>query len=248
VTPPAAAATLELTAAQRAVAEAVGAGGGHLLVTGRAGTGKSTLLEHIVATEQRKVAVCAPTGVAALNVGGQTIHSLFKLPIGLIGPTPLVQDRALQRLLSAIEVLIGHTSEEARLFLPRSPRLMRLAGVPVVGPAAVRAIDWVVTETVYGRANRRFARRHAKAGGKVHRYIMDWHAPGNIFGAAHTVDLPLLLGNRKTWDGVGLIAGANWEDVDMTGRAVRSLWAGFARGDDLGEAGAVDGALHYRRV
>ncbi|MDQ1513868.1 MAG: ATP-dependent helicase, partial [Microbacteriaceae bacterium] len=102
----AARAAVELTSAQQAVAEAVGTGGGHLLVTGRAGTGKSTLLEHIVATEQRKVAVCAPTGVAALNVGGQTIHSLFKLPIGLIGPTPLVQDRALQRLLSAIEVLI----------------------------------------------------------------------------------------------------------------------------------------------
>ena len=99
-------AELELTEKQRRVAEAVTEDRGHLLVTGRAGTGKSTLLEHVVATSGRRVAVCAPTGVAALNVGGQTIHSLFKLPIGLIGPAPLVQDRALQRLLSAIDVLI----------------------------------------------------------------------------------------------------------------------------------------------
>ncbi|MFC4397327.1 carboxylesterase family protein [Arthrobacter sedimenti] len=178
---------------------------------------------------------------------------LAAMPFGTqYGHDPLPEESAIEaawnRTAPAIDVLIGHTSEEARLFLPRSPRLMRVAKVPVVGKAAVRAIDWVVTETVYGRATRRFARRHAKAGGQVHRYVLDWHAPGNIFGAAHTVDLPLLLGNRKTWDGVGLIAGARWEDVDMTGRAVRSLWAGFARGDDLGEAGVVDNALRYRRV
>ncbi|TQJ58812.1 para-nitrobenzyl esterase [Arthrobacter sp. SLBN-83] len=203
-------------------------------------TGKTPALD-VVAFEAQVTQVAKKFGMlAAMPFGTQYGHDPLPEESGI--------EAAWNRTAPAIEVLIGHTSEEARLFLPRSPRLMRLAGVPLVGPAAVRAIDWVVTETVYGRANRRFARRHAKAGGKVHRYIMDWHAPGNIFGAAHTVDLPLLLGNRKTWDGVGLIAGANWEDVDMTGRAVRSLWAGFARGDDLGEAGAVDGALHYRRV
>ncbi|WP_285246753.1 carboxylesterase family protein [Pseudarthrobacter sp. efr-133-R2A-89] len=178
---------------------------------------------------------------------------LAAMPFGTqYGHDPLPEEDAIEaawdRSASAIDVLIGHTTEEARLFLPRSPWLMRLAAVPLVGAAAVRAIDWVVTETVYGRATRRFARRHAKAGGRAHRYVLDWHAPGNVFGAAHTIDLPLLLGTRKTWDGVGLINGARWEDVDSTGRSVRALWAGFARGDDLGEAGAVDDALHYRRV
>lgn len=91
---------------QRLVEQAIEQGDGHLLITGRAGTGKSTLLNHVVATTRRVVAVCAPTGVAALNVGGQTIHSLFKLPIGLIGPTQLRQDRVLQRLLTALDVLI----------------------------------------------------------------------------------------------------------------------------------------------
>lgn len=50
----------------------------NLFVTGKAGTGKSTLLQYFRATTAKNVAVLAPTGVAALNVGGQTIHSFFK--------------------------------------------------------------------------------------------------------------------------------------------------------------------------
>jgi ATP-dependent exoDNAse (exonuclease V) alpha subunit len=49
----------------------------NLFITGRAGTGKSTLLEYFRNTTNKKVAVLAPTGVAALNVHGQTIHSFF---------------------------------------------------------------------------------------------------------------------------------------------------------------------------
>jgi ATP-dependent DNA helicase PIF1 len=50
----------------------------HVFVTGRAGTGKSTLLSYFKLTTSKQVAVLAPTGVAALNVSGQTIHSFFK--------------------------------------------------------------------------------------------------------------------------------------------------------------------------
>lgn len=50
----------------------------HVFVTGRAGTGKSTLLEYFRAHTAKKIAVLAPTGVAALNVRGQTIHSFFR--------------------------------------------------------------------------------------------------------------------------------------------------------------------------
>lgn len=50
----------------------------HLFVTGKAGTGKSTLLEKFRTDTTKKIAVLAPTGVAALNVKGQTIHSFFK--------------------------------------------------------------------------------------------------------------------------------------------------------------------------
>lgn len=49
----------------------------HLFLTGKAGTGKSTLLEYFRTHTQKKIVVLAPTGVAALNVKGQTIHSFF---------------------------------------------------------------------------------------------------------------------------------------------------------------------------
>ena len=98
---------VSLTPAQQSVIDAVaGDDTSPLLVTGRAGTGKSTVLHRLVAAEQRKVAVVAPTGVAALNVGGQTIHSFLRLPVGLIGNSRLYQDRDLRRLLMALDVLI----------------------------------------------------------------------------------------------------------------------------------------------
>lgn len=56
----------------------------HLFITGRAGTGKSTLLSLLKRTTKKNAVVLAPTGVAALNVGGQTIHSFFKLPPKMI--------------------------------------------------------------------------------------------------------------------------------------------------------------------
>src|SRR5258706_2957248 len=56
----------------------------NVFITGRAGTGKSTLLRNFMATTKRRVAVLAPTGLAAINVGGQTIHSFFKFPHRLL--------------------------------------------------------------------------------------------------------------------------------------------------------------------
>lgn len=52
----------------------------HLFITGRAGTGKSTLLKHFVQNTQKKVVVLAPTGIAAIQVRGQTIHSFCGFP------------------------------------------------------------------------------------------------------------------------------------------------------------------------
>ncbi|HEX2840645.1 DEAD/DEAH box helicase [Hyphomicrobium sp.] len=57
---------------------------GHLFVTGRAGTGKSTLLRGLRNLIESELVVVAPTGLAGVNVGGQTIHSFFGLPPRLL--------------------------------------------------------------------------------------------------------------------------------------------------------------------
>lgn len=57
-----------------------------LFLTGKAGTGKTTLLKQIVATTHKKTLIAAPTGIAAINAGGVTLHSLFHLPFGSFIP------------------------------------------------------------------------------------------------------------------------------------------------------------------
>ncbi|WJL94313.1 AAA family ATPase [Microbacterium sp. ET2] len=98
--------TPALSAEQEALFRLIEDSRDHVFVTGRAGTGKSTLLQHLAWNTSKQIAVCAPTGVAALNVEGQTIHSLFRLPIGLIANTDLDQSDATRRILNAIDTLV----------------------------------------------------------------------------------------------------------------------------------------------
>lgn len=58
-----------------------------LFITGKAGTGKTTMLRNIVSRKFKKTVVVAPTGVAAINAEGVTIHSFFQLPIRPLLPT-----------------------------------------------------------------------------------------------------------------------------------------------------------------
>lgn len=51
-----------------------------VFLTGKAGTGKSTFLKYVCEHTKKKYVVLAPTGVSAINVGGSTIHSFFKMP------------------------------------------------------------------------------------------------------------------------------------------------------------------------
>jgi len=64
----------------------------HCFVTGKAGTGKTTLLKRLVERTQKNVVVVAPTGVAAVNAGGVTIHSMFGLPLTCFVPSDDIVD------------------------------------------------------------------------------------------------------------------------------------------------------------
>lgn len=58
----------------------------HIFLTGKAGTGKTTFLKNLAERTHKQFVVVAPTGIAALNAGGVTIHSQFLLPLGLFLP------------------------------------------------------------------------------------------------------------------------------------------------------------------
>lgn len=82
-----------------------------VFLTGKAGTGKTTFLRQIRQTSKKKLVIVAPTGVAAINAGGMTIHSLFQLPFGPLLPNladrPEVKYNTEKRdLLQNLELLI----------------------------------------------------------------------------------------------------------------------------------------------
>lgn len=78
----------------------------HIFITGKAGTGKSFLLYYFRQNTKKNVVVCAPTGVAALNVAGQTIHSLFRIPPEFIRKDSLAEDSNSARLLRHIDTVV----------------------------------------------------------------------------------------------------------------------------------------------
>ena len=76
-----------------------------IFITGRAGTGKSTLLRLFKSTTRKNIVVLAPTGVAALNVGGQTIHSFFKFPPRLIENSG-IRKQKFRKIYTKIDIII----------------------------------------------------------------------------------------------------------------------------------------------
>lgn len=78
----------------------------HFFITGKAGTGKSTLLQLFRKTTNKKTVVLSPTGISALNVQGQTIHSFFQFAPKLLVAHELFIVKRLVGLLKAVEVII----------------------------------------------------------------------------------------------------------------------------------------------
>lgn len=102
----------------------------NLFITGRAGTGKSTLLNYFRSKTAKKIAVVAPTGVAALNVQGQTLHSFFKFKPGVtlesIKKLERAKDRSIYSNLDT--VVIDEISMVRSDLLDCIDRFLRLNG------------------------------------------------------------------------------------------------------------------------
>lgn len=79
--------------------------GQSFFLTGKAGTGKSTLLRHFKNKTSKKVVYLAPTGLAAVNIGGQTIHSFFKFPPRLFDRHE-IKARRNRKLYQKLEIIV----------------------------------------------------------------------------------------------------------------------------------------------
>ena len=67
--------------------------GKSIFLTGKAGTGKTTFLKTVMEKSRKRSIVVAPTGVAAINAGGVTIHSFFQLPLSPYVPNSKIKNR-----------------------------------------------------------------------------------------------------------------------------------------------------------
>lgn len=156
-----------------------------------------------------------------------------QMPFGIeFGAAPFPSeeglDAAYRKSAPHIPVLIGHLRDEAALFIPPvSQSILQL-----FEPARRRIVKYL-TGRLYAGPARLFARRHAAAGGKVMRYVIDWGR--GAYGAAHLAELALLF-PAQDWIGSPLVpAGISPEELIRAGKPLRRLWAGFARGESVAE-------------
>lgn len=149
---------------------------------------------------------------------------------------------------AAIDLLIGFTSEEALLFVPRIPATKRLSELPIVGKPLTKAVVGALTWLVYRRDAATFAKRHVRAGGRASTYVVSWKAPHNVWGACHMIELPLLFGSEKTWHRAPLVRGASWAEIDREGKRLRAVWGDFARGALPTDADSIPRVATFRRL
>lgn len=106
----------------------------NIFLTGKAGTGKTTFLKYLQQNCSKNIIVAAPTGVAAINAGGVTLHSLFQLPFHPFIPTPAGKNELLQKL--------RFTSR--RLNLLRKMDLLVIDEISMVRSDTLDAIDTIL--------------------------------------------------------------------------------------------------------
>lgn len=121
----------------------------NIFLTGRAGTGKTTFLRRLHQITHKRFVVLAPTGVAAINAGGQTLHSFFQLPFGPAVPGSVLKKRGNgQRETFALQL------RKNKIELIRSLDLVVIDEISMVRADLLDAVDEVLRH--YRRNNKPF--------------------------------------------------------------------------------------------
>jgi len=117
-----------------------------VFLTGKAGTGKTTLLHRIIESTHKQAIIVAPTGIAALNAGGVTIHSFFQLPFGGFIPEFNVAPQFTDSVkLETKDSLLRHFKMNSqRKSLIRNLELLIIDEVSMLRADLLDAIDWTL--------------------------------------------------------------------------------------------------------
>jgi len=116
----------------------------HIFLTGKAGTGKTTFLKSLPTKTYKRMVVVAPTGVAAINAGGQTIHSFFQLPFGPQLPEDVMGGKAWGGAASKSLAAQFQKLNKKKLNLMRSLDLLIIDEISMVRADVLDAVDAVL--------------------------------------------------------------------------------------------------------
>ncbi|WP_269845052.1 ATP-dependent DNA helicase [Marinicauda salina] len=134
----------QLSASQADLVEYIAGSGANVFLTGKAGSGKTTVTRALIARMGRDAAVLAPTGVAAMNAGGMTLHAFFRLPPRLVTPDDVRRVRggkAMKALKTLIIDEISMVRADVMAAIDRSLRINRGVDAPFGGVQMVLAGD-----------------------------------------------------------------------------------------------------------
>ena len=130
-----------------------------LFLTGKAGTGKSTFLRYVAEHTKKKNVILAPTGIAAINAGGATLHSFFKLPFHPLLPNDTRYDRR------HIKETQKYTSEQRKLL--REVELIIIDEISMVRADIIDFIDKVLR--IYNRSSEPFGGKQLLLVGDIYQ-------------------------------------------------------------------------------
>lgn len=146
------------------------------------------------------------------------------MPFGPIGDREPMRADALHRSAARVELLIGHTRDDAAPFVDIVSTALWLNRFGPISTALTAPVVRLVTTLLFGVDG--MVKLWRRAGGRVATYRVDWAPSGAPLGACHCIELPLLFGDA--WSNSPMLAG-HAPPRELAAR-MRRTWADFARG------------------
>lgn len=127
----------------------------HVFLTGKAGTGKTTLLKQIIDNTYKNAVVAAPTGIAAINAGGVTLHSLLQLPFGTFVPENIPLSESSELVNTPQTIFRGRKMNKTKRKLLQELELLIIDEVSMLRADLLDCID-LILRSIRKRRNEPF--------------------------------------------------------------------------------------------
>ncbi|GAA3558749.1 carboxylesterase family protein [Amycolatopsis ultiminotia] len=169
---------------------------------------------------------------AAVVAASASFGAVGGLPFApILGCAPLPDAAEVPARIAAIapkiEILIGHTKDDAAPFVARQTAAEPIGRFGVAGKIILRTVTAIATRKVFGNGARKLAADWTAHGGRAATYRFDWVPEDAPFGAGHCIELPHLFGTPADWADAPVLGPSRVIDTELATR-MRSCWAGFA--------------------